>query len=73
MANKMKKYRTKYGYTQNYVANGLNISVSSYNMIENGKRGISLLLAKKISDFFKVTIEDIFFWTISSRNENLKR
>lgn len=61
MANKMKKYRTKYGYTQNYVANGLNISVSSYNMIENGKRGISLLLAKKISDFFKVTIEDIFF------------
>ena len=61
MSNNMKRYRNKQGFTQIYVANELNMSVSAYNMIENGKRGISLLLAKKISDFFGVSIDELFF------------
>lgn len=61
MNNSMKVYRNNLGYTQQYVAKKLGITVSSYNMIENGRRNPSLVLAKKISLIFEATIDEIFF------------
>ena len=61
MNNRMKELRLKFGYTQVQMAKKLNITVSMYNMIENGKRGISLQLAKSVSDIFHTSIEEIFF------------
>lgn len=61
MNNFMKSYRNNLGYTQQYVAEKLGITVSSYNMIENGRRNPSLILAKKISLLFETTIDEIFF------------
>ena len=61
MQNKMKKYRIQSGFTQLQMAQMLKITVSSYNMIENGKRGVSVILAKRISLIFNKSIDDIFF------------
>lgn len=61
MNNAMKEYRIKNNYTQLQVAKKLGIAVSTYNMIENGKRGVSLQLAKKVSILFNASIDEIFF------------
>lgn len=61
MNNKMKYYREKKGFTQQIMAEKLGIAVSTYNMIENGKRGISLSIAKNISLLLETTIDTIFF------------
>lgn len=61
MNNSMKTYRNNLGYTQQNIAEKLGITVSSYNMIENGRRNPSLILAKKISLLFETTIDEIFF------------
>lgn len=61
MNNAMKEYRVKKNYTQLQVAEKLGIAVSTYNMIENGKRGVSLQLAKKLSIIFDASIDEIFF------------
>lgn len=57
----MKFYRQKNNLTQEETAKKLGISVSAYNMIENGNRGISLLRAKELEKIFKATIDEIFF------------
>ncbi|MFL0198425.1 helix-turn-helix transcriptional regulator [Clostridium sp. WILCCON 0269] len=59
--NKMKFYRQKNNLTQEEMASKLCISVSAYNMIENGNRGISLLRAKQLEEIFNATIDEIFF------------
>ena len=63
MNNLIKQYREKAGLTQHDMAKRLKIAVSTYNMIENGKRGISLYNAKRISVLLKVSIDDLFFKT----------
>lgn len=57
----MKFYRQKNNLTQEEVATILGISVSAYNMIENGNRGISLVRAKQLENVFNATINEIFF------------
>ncbi len=47
MNNLIKQYREKAGLTQHDMAKQLKIAVSTYNMIENGKRRTSLYNAKK--------------------------
>ncbi|OVE67972.1 hypothetical protein CCS79_13535 [Clostridium diolis] len=61
MNNFIKQYREKAGLTQQDMANQLRMAVSTYNMIENGKRRTSLYNAKKISLLLKVSIDDLFF------------
>jgi putative transcriptional regulator len=57
----MKFYRQKNNLTQEETAKRLGISVSAYNMIENGNRGISLLRAKELEKIFNVSMDEIFF------------
>lgn len=61
MNSLIKKYREKAQLTQQQMADKLKITVSSYNMMENNKRGISLIMAKKISCILDASIDDIFF------------
>lgn len=46
--------------TQNDIAKQLSITTSHYGFIENGIRTPSLKLAKKISDLFDKSIDEIF-------------
>lgn len=61
MNNAMKKYRERLGLTQSQMAEQLGIAVSTYNMIENGKRGVSVIVAKKISLLLDTSIDNLFF------------
>lgn len=57
----LKELRETAGYTQEDMAEKLDVVVSHYNMMENGKRKISLDFAKKIADIFGKSIDEIFF------------
>ena len=60
--NKLKEMRVKYGdITQEELAQKLKVSRQTINSIEKGKYLPSLILAFKISKFFSVNIEDIFY------------
>ncbi len=58
----LKDLRIKQGFTQNDVADKLNILQSYYSMIENGERQqkMTIDLAQKLADVFDVSIEYIF-------------
>ena len=60
--NRLKEWRVRKGdITQEELANQLNVSRQTINSIEKRKYLPSLQLAFKISKFFEVSIEDIFF------------
>ncbi len=60
MKNKIKDLREKYGFTQQYLADQVNVSRQTIISLENGKYNPSIFLAYKIAKIFKMTIEDIF-------------
>jgi XRE family transcriptional regulator, fatty acid utilization regulator len=61
MRNYLKRIREGLGLTQQKVAEKLDISLSYYNLIENGDRqkNMDLLMANKISQALNVTVEFI--------------
>lgn len=62
MYPKLKKIREKNNTTQEEMACLLGYKhKSGYQKLENGERKVSIDQAKIISDFFKMSIEDIFF------------
>lgn len=62
MLNKLKKIRENRGLTQSDMAKLLGYKhKSGYNKLELGDRKITLEQAKIISDYFNMSIEDIFF------------
>ena len=59
--SKLKQLRIENGLTQEDMGDMLGISRTAYLSKEIGTRGINLNEAKKISDLFQCSIEDIFF------------
>ena len=60
MENRMRWLRAERGWTQNDLAERLEVSRQSVNAIETGKYDPSLPLAFRIAELFGGTIEDIF-------------
>jgi putative transcriptional regulator len=58
---KLKAYRAFHGVKQETLAKLLGIGMNTYSFKENGKNSFSLDETKAIADFFKTTVEDIFF------------
>ena len=56
---KVKEYRLLNGYTQNEIANILNIKQNSYSNKELGKRAFTIEEIKLLKELFKVTYEDL--------------
>ena len=65
MRNKLKVYRAMYDLTQEDLAQKLGITRQTVLSIEKQKYDPSLELAFKISNLFKVKIEDIFSYPAS--------
>ncbi len=60
--NRLKEWRVKKGdITQEELAKRVGVSRQTINAIEKGKYLPTLKLAFKLSKFFGVTIEDIFY------------
>ncbi|GAB1471966.1 helix-turn-helix transcriptional regulator [Chloroflexota bacterium] len=60
MKNKLKVLRAERDWSQADLAERLNVSRQTINAIETGKYDPSLPLAFKISELFKLKIEEIF-------------
>ena len=60
MKNRLKVLRAERDWSQQDLADRLEVSRQSVNAIETGRYDPSLPLAFKIADVFALTIEDIF-------------
>ena len=56
---KIKKYRELKNYTQDYMAEKLDISQNTYSKIENGGIKLTVHRLKQISDILETTVEEI--------------
>lgn len=52
--------RTNKGYTQQFMADNIDVSVGCYNMYENNQRKIPKNKAEKIAEVLDCKVEDIF-------------
>lgn len=68
MQSKIQELRKERKITQQELADVLGVTRQTIISLENGKYKASLVLAHKISQFFGMTIEDIF---IFEEDENL--
>ncbi|MGM0890693.1 MAG: helix-turn-helix transcriptional regulator [Bacillota bacterium] len=62
MKNKMMEYRKKFGYSQDKLAENLEVSRQTIISIEKGKYNPSLPLAFEIAKIFNSKIEDLFIY-----------
>ena len=62
MENNLLQLRKEHGYTQQQLADMLEVSRQTINAIERGKFNPSVILAIKISRIFKKQIETIFIY-----------
>ncbi|WP_050608466.1 helix-turn-helix transcriptional regulator [Clostridium niameyense] len=60
MKNRIKELRKKNNYTQEDLANFLNVTRQTINAIENNKYNPSLELAIKLSKMLKTKVEELF-------------
>ena len=60
MINRLKVLRAERGWSQQDLAERLEVSRQSVNAIETGKYDPSLPLAFRIAELFDLTIEDVF-------------
>jgi putative transcriptional regulator len=60
MINRLKVLRAERGWSQQDLAEKLEVSRQSVNAIETGKYDPSLPLAFRIAELFGMTIEDVF-------------
>ena len=60
MKNRLKVLRAERGWSQQDLAERLDVSRQSVNAIETGRYDPSLPLAFRIADLFGMAIEDIF-------------
>jgi putative transcriptional regulator len=60
MKNRLKVLRAERSWSQQDLADQLEVSRQSVNAIETGKYDPSLPLAFKLADLFELAIEDIF-------------
>lgn len=58
---KLKVLRLLNDINQDEMAELLNITLSTYSKKETGKASFTLEEAKKIADYFKTTIDELFF------------
>jgi putative transcriptional regulator len=62
LKNKIKDLREKFGFTQQYLAERVNVSRQTIISLESGRYNPSIFLAYNIAKVFKLAIEDVFIF-----------
>lgn len=57
MYERLKKLRKSNKFTQKFIANKLNISLSSYSNYENGKYNVPVYILSQIASFYNTSID----------------
>ncbi|MCA1057498.1 helix-turn-helix transcriptional regulator [Rossellomorea aquimaris] len=69
MKTRIQELRKKHKITQEELALSVGVSRQTITSLENEKYTASLVLAYKISRFFNLTIEDVFDFSESEKEE----
>ena len=69
MKNRLEEIRKSNGITQEELASILEVSRQTIGSLENGRYNPSIILAFKISKYFRVSIEDIFIYKEGEEDE----
>jgi putative transcriptional regulator len=70
LQTKLKVYRAMHNLTQEDLAEAIGITRQTVIAMEKGKYNPSLELAFKIAHYFKVKIEDVFFYEQNDKKAN---
>ncbi len=62
MKNRLEELRTRRSWTQQELADRVEVSRQTIISLENGKYNPSILLAFRLAKCFEVTIEDLFIY-----------
>lgn len=62
MKNRLEELRREFGLSQEELSTILKVSRQTISSLENGRYNPSLILAFKISNYFKKDIESIFIY-----------
>ncbi len=62
MKNRIEEIRKSKGIMQEDLANEMGVSRQTISSLENGRYNPSILLAHKIAQFFRMTIEEVFIF-----------
>ncbi|PKO12720.1 MAG: transcriptional regulator [Chloroflexi bacterium HGW-Chloroflexi-10] len=62
MKNYLETYRTQKGWTQQDLAERVEVSRQTIISLEGGRYNPSILLAFRLAKLFEVTIEDLFIY-----------
>lgn len=68
--NSLITIREQHNMTQTELARKLGISPQRYNLYEKGKRNLPISIAVKISQIFKISLDEIFYLTIKQFVKN---
>ncbi|HBL06882.1 MAG TPA: transcriptional regulator [Clostridium sp.] len=68
MKNKIQELRKEKRVTQSELADAVDVTRQTIISLENGKYKASLVLARKIAQYFEMSIEDIFIFDLEEEN-----
>lgn len=63
MKNRLEEFRNKMGWTQQELADQVEVSRQTIISLENGRYNPSILLAFRLARLFELKIEDLFLYT----------
>jgi putative transcriptional regulator len=63
MKNRLEEYRIQNGWTQQELANRVEVSRQTIISLEGGRYNPSILLAFRLARLFKLQIEDLFLYS----------
>lgn len=63
MKNRLEEFRTKNGWTQQELADLVEVSRQTIISLENGRYNPSILLAFRLARLFRVQIEELFLYS----------
>ena len=62
MKNQLEQLRKEWGIRQEELAEAMNVSRQTISSLENGRYNPSIQLAFKLARYFRLRIEDVFFY-----------
>jgi putative transcriptional regulator len=68
MKNRLEEMRNRMGWTQQELADQVEVSRQTIISLENGRYNPSILLAFRLARLFQVKIEDIFIYSEEERH-----
>jgi putative transcriptional regulator len=63
MKNRLEEFRIRNGWTQQELANRVDVSRQTIISLESGRYNPSILLAFRLASLFKLKIEDLFLYS----------